>query len=335
MGFIKKTKKFFFFFCVLIFVLFILSIGKNYQPDELVYGATFSQKHSQWLVGEKWRDNYLQVLDDLQVRRLRIPAYWDVIQKNDSEHFDFSNFDWMIKEAEKRDAKIILAVGYRLPRWPECHLPTWAKSLDQKNQEEKVLSYIKNTIQKYKDSPAIMAWQIENEPFLRLFGECPTFNQDFLDQEISLVKELDSRPVVVTDSGELSLWIPAAKRADIFGTSMYLNTYSKNLKSYVHYPIGPRFFHFKKNLAGLFAKPKKWIVIEMQAEPWGPVSYTELSEKDKGRSMDLEKFRAMMAFGQKTGFREFYLWGAEWWYWEKEIKNNPAYWQEAKNLFAK
>ena len=49
--------------------------------------------------------------------------------------------------------------------------------------------------------------------------------------------------------------------------------------------------------------------------------------------MNLEKFRDIIDFSSKTGFRQFYLWGVEWWYWEKEKNNNQTLWEEAKKLF--
>jgi len=144
---------------------------------------------------------------------------------------------------------------------------------------------------------------------------------------------LDSRPIVITDSGELSFWVESARRADIFGTSMYLNTYSARTKSYIHYPITPGFFHFKKNIVSLFAHPKDWIVIEMQGEPWGPAGVTELSAADQAKTMNLEKFQNILEFGRQAGFKDFYLWGAEWWAWEKDVKGNSSYWDYAKTLF--
>ena len=92
---------------------------------------------------------------------------------------------------------------------------------------------------------------------------------------------MDTRDIVVTDSGELSLWVPAAKRADIFGTTLYRDTYSQLLKAYVHYPIEPGFFRFKKNISRLFANPQKWVVIELQAEPWGPRPFQYLSQEER------------------------------------------------------
>jgi hypothetical protein len=138
---------------------------------------------------------------------------------------------------------------------------------------------------------------------------------------------------MLTDSGELSIWVPAAKRADIFGTTMYRDTYSDTLNRYIHYPIEPGFFRFKKNIARLFARPEKWIVVELQAEPWGPRPYQELSQEERNKTMNLAKFREILEFSRQAGFREFYLWGVEWWYWEKVINNNNSLWEEAKGLF--
>jgi len=322
------------FLAVFIFLILVLvfSRGKVYGRTELSYGITYSPKQARSL-GLDWQQTYLAVLDELGVKHLRLPAYWDEVEKNQGE-FDWTDLDWQIAEAGKRDAKIVLAIGGRLPRWPECHFPAWAKNATKTERHAEILDYEKAVITRYKDSPAITAWQVENEPFLSsYFGECPSLDKEFLDEELAMVRSLDARPIVITDSGELSLWYGAASRADIFGTTMYRDTYSRVLKRYIHYPIGPGFFIFKKNVISLFAHPKDWLVIELQAEPWGPISYQEMSREERDKTMSLEKFGSMMEFARQAGFREFYLWGAEWWYWEKTTQNNPIFWEEAKKLF--
>ena len=318
---------------LIFFVFFLLSFGRVYEKDEVRYGLTFSQKQAIDL-GLDWKDLYILILDDLGVDKLRLSAYWDEIESID-DNFYWDDLDWQIKEASKRNVQIILAVGGRLPRWPECHIPEWAESLEKNKREIQTLEYIKLTINRYKDNENILAWQIENEPFLSNFGECPDLDPDFLDKEIELVKYLDSRQIVITDSGELSAWVPAAKRADIFGTTMYRKTYSSLLQAYVSYPIEPSFFKVKRNLAKLFAKPDKWIVIELQAEPWGPKPFQYLSSEERARTMDYDKFVEMIEFSRQTGFEEFYFWGVEWWYWEKINQNNSQIWEEAKLLFSK
>ena len=326
-------KKISVFLILLFFVFFLLSIRHVYKQNELKYGLTFSQKQAIDL-GLDWKELYLFMLDDLQVKNLRLSAYWDEIESVDND-FYWDDLDWQIEEAQKRNVDIILAIGGRLPRWPECHIPAWAEKIDKDKREVETLDYIRFTVERYKNNKNIIAWQIENEPFLANFGECPKLDPNFLDKEIALVRSLDDRQIVITDSGELSTWVSAAKRADIFGTTMYRKTYSNLLRAYVSYPIKPSFFRLKRNLVSLFAKPDKWVVIELQAEPWGPVPFQNLDADERARTMDYDKFKDIIEFSRQTGFKEFYLWGVEWWYWEKTTQNNPALWNEAKELFVK
>ncbi|MCX6795987.1 MAG: beta-galactosidase [Candidatus Falkowbacteria bacterium] len=310
----------------------MLSRGHIYQPAELSYGVTFSSYQAKSL-GLDWQDLFTKILDELKVRKIRLSAYWNEIEPQPG-NYHWQELDWEIQEAGKRNAQIILAVGGRLPRWPECHFPGWANDLPKEERQAKTLQYIAETVNHYKGYANIVAWQVENEPFLIKFGECPPLDKDFLDQEIALVRSLDNRrQIVLTDSGELSLWLPAARRADIFGTTMYRDTYSKVLGSYVHYPLTPGFFRFKKNIVSLFAHPQKWMIIELQAEPWGPVQYQDLSPIEREQTMNLQKFKDILEFSRLAGFKEFYLWGVEWWYWEKAQNNNDGLWSEAKILF--
>ena len=316
---------------IIFFLAFLLSRGYIYKKEELQYGVTFSQKQAIDL-GLNWQETYLAIFQDLGVKKIRLSAYWDEIEKTKDEYFT-NDLDWQIKIASENNAKIILAVGNRLPRWPECHTPEWVNKLNKQEKEKKLLEYIEFVITKYKNNLNITNWQIENEPFLPHFGKCPEPDANLLNKEITLAKKLDNRKIIITDSGELSLWIPAAKRANIFGTTMYRDTYSEKLKRYIHYPIEPGFFRFKKNITRLFANPSKWLVIELQAEPWGPKPFQYLSKAERDKTMNLKKFKEIIEFSSKTGFKEFYLWGVEWWYWEKTIQQDDSLWKEAKKLY--
>jgi len=311
-------------------VLFILSLSPTYRPSEIEYGVTFSSKQSRNL-GLDWRAVYLAMLDDLNIQKLRLPVYWDELEQQRGQ-YNWNDLDWQIDQAEKRNIELILAVGQRVPRWPECHLPNWVNDLSEQNRQAATIEHIKQTISRYKNRPSVRIWEVENEPFLPYFGMCPPFKKDFLDQEIKEVRSLDTRPILITDSGELSTWVMAAKRGDIFGTTMYRDTYSRALHSYIHYPITPTFFKVKKNLANLFAAPADWIVIELQGEPWGREAFQTLTQAERDRTMNQKKFKEMVSFSQQSGFKTFYWWGVEFWYWEKQ-KGNSFYWDEAKKLF--
>ncbi len=320
------------FIIVIIFVIWFLGSGTVYPQNEIAYGLTFSKKRAADL-GFDWKQMYLAMVNELGVKKLRLVAYWDDIESQ-SGNYDFSDIDWQLEIARQNGIEVILAMGARLPRWPECHYPAWAKDLPAGERADHLYDYLAETIARYKSDKTIIAWQIENEPFLPHFGDCPKLDKSVLDQEIALTKRLDSRPIVVTDSGELSFWIEAAKRADIFGTTMYRDTYSKKLGAYIHYPISPAFFHYKKNITALFAHPKDWIVIELAAEPWTPIDYQFVPKEERDKTMSYDKFNEMLEFSRLAGFKTFYLWGVEYWYWEKAKNQDSSFWDKAKLLFA-
>jgi hypothetical protein len=293
--------------------------SREKPPEKFSYGVSFSQKYAQEL-GLDWKKTYLAVLDDLGARRLRLMAYWDLIEPEEG-NYNFSDLDWQVEEAGKRGAEIILVIGRKLPRWPECHIPSWAKG-----DREAVLKIIEKVVKRYRDNPAIKYWQVENEPLLGRFGICPKPDPKLLDREVHLVKAFDDRPVIITDSGELSTWWRASRRADIFGTTLYRITWNKYLK-YVHYILPPWTYRLR---AKIIRKPV--MIVELQGEPWGPKSIPEMDLKEQSKSMNIDKFRQVIEYEKKTGIAEVYLWGAEWWYWLKEKHNDRRIWEEAKRL---
>ena len=291
-------------------------------------GVTFSMRNATDM-GLDWKETYTAILDDLKIRNIRIPVYWDLVEPQDGK-YDFSDVDWQLNEAQKRNAKIILVVGQKVPRWPECFIPSWTSN-DNPDKLDKLIEFEKTVVERYKNDPEIAYWQVENEPFLN-FGICPPLSTDQLDKEIAAVRSVDAtHPIIVTDSGELSFWIQAAKRADVFGTTMYTNVYSRKV-GYWRYPIGPNFFKFKEFLVRLFTGQKNIIVVELQGEPWidGWIGDAPLTEQFK--SMNVQMLQDHVNFARETGINKIYLWGVEWWYWLKVKQNHPELWNEAKQL---
>jgi len=291
----------------------------------VVYSRIFAEQ-----MGLDWKETYLTIVEDLKPKYLRLPVYWQDIEQERGK-FNFGYYDWMMGIAEKKNVKVILVIGRKTPRWPECHLPSWLDKNNPESQKEPVLRLIENVVERYKDRPNLYAWQVENEPFLP-FGDCPLLGGNFLDREIAKVKELDpGHPVVVTDSGELSAWLPAAKRADIFGTTMYRIVHSPRF-GYVEYPLPPRFFWLKANIVHLFSPGKPITVSELQAEPWGPKLLYDISVEEMMKTMNFPQFQKNIEYAKQVGFPEIYLWGAEWWYWMKTVQGDARYWDYAKEV---
>jgi hypothetical protein len=309
------------------FVFFIIIFGYLPAPRDAAFGVTFSTKQAEAL-NLDWRKTYEAILQELGVKRLRLVAYWDEIESEPGK-FDFSKLDIQFARAEQHNAQVILAIGRKVPRWPECHIPSWA--LEGENHKAALLAYLPVIVERYKTSPSLRMWQIENEPLFP-FGECPPDDESLLDREIALVRQLDPKhPVLVTDSGEVSFWTKVASKGDVLGVTMYRVTWNPILK-YRTYPFPARVYRAKAALIR-FLYNIETIGIELQLEPWVPsVPISKHSFAEQEKSIDLGRFRDTVQYAKRARLREHYAWGAEWWYWAKE-QGRPEFWEEAKKLF--
>jgi len=316
---------------IIILVMALFFIGNPPKPEKIIWGVNFSQKHAQNLELD-WKESYSALIDELGVRNIRLAVNWDLIEPGKGK-YDFSDLDWQVTKAEEKGVNIVPAIGMKTPRWPECHVPQWAKNLSKEDQQKEILEMLKEIVKRYNGSSSIKKWQVENEPFFP-FGECQWADKDFLKKEIDLVKSLDEqkRPIVISDSGEGSLWVEAAKLGDIVGVTMYRKVWFSQFKNYIDYRLPPIFYWRKAEIIKAFFN-KKVICIEFQAEPWGPKLLYDTSLEEQGKTMNLAQFQKNIEFAKKTGFDEFYLWGGEWWYWMKEKQNKPEIWNEAGKLF--
>ncbi|MBW6441060.1 cellulase family glycosylhydrolase [Patescibacteria group bacterium] len=307
----------------------IVALAMPRQNMKVVYGVTFSKAFAQHL-GLNWQETYLALLDDAGVKKMRLPSYWNEIE-NEQEKFFFEDLDWQIYEAEKRGVDIVLSLGQKQPRWPECHIPGWAKEIEETERQNRLIKYITTTVNRYKDKENITAWQVENEPFLP-YGECPKLDKKFLDREISKVKELDSRPIIISDSGELGTWYSAAKRADILGTTLYRIVWDDRF-GYIHYPTPSVTYRLKAAIIMFITGVDRIIIVELQGEPWGPKMISETPLDEQYKSMGPEQFQENIAYVRKIEFSEAYLWGGEWWYWLKTVQGDDRIWNLAKDAF--
>jgi len=313
-----------------VFIVYFF-VGFAYPAKNMTWGVNYSVKQTEFLKIDA-RETYLAMLDDLGARNVKIAVYWDLIEKEKGK-YDFEELDWQMKEAEKRNASVILAVGMKVPHWPECHLPQWARDLDKEGQQQAILDMLQTTVSRYKDSSSLAAWQVENEPLLR-FGACPWYDEDFWRREIAFVKINDTaHPVITTDSGELSFWLRSSMSgADIVGVTTYKKVWQQQLRMYVSYIFPSVFYHRRAEVVkGLFNKDV--IGTELQAEPWCANSIMNSSLKEQAQTMNLKQFKKNVDFARKTGIDTFYFWGAEWWYYMKTVNNDSSIWDEAKQLF--
>jgi len=315
---------------LVILALVIFNWPVRSKNEKMAFGISYSPVFAK-SIGLDWQKSYTDILDGLEVKKVRLASYWNQVEKEKGK-YDFSETDWLLDEAQKRNVKVVLSYGIKVPRWPECFIPSFYMN-DKAEREQALLKYEFALIERYKKYENIEMWQAENEPFLP-FGSCPSqaIDGDLVSREVAQTKLLDpSRPVMVTDSGELSLWYQAAKRADVFGTTLYRTIYKPQL-GYFNYPIGPNFFRTKALFIKIFANQKNIVISELQGEPWGPKWLSDMSLEEQYKSMSPQKLVDIADYARKTKFSEAYLWGAEWWYWLKTQKGESAMWDAAKKI---
>lgn len=309
-------------------------LAQKPAPDAITYGMSFNTLYAREL-GLDWRETYDVIIDELGVRHFRLAAHWPMVEPQPGV-YNFSELDYQISRAEEVGATVILSVGRRLPRWPECHVPDWARELSVEAQQAALLEKIKQVVTRYQNSPAVIWWQVENEPFLEVFAfdHCGKLDVAFLDKEIALVKSLDgTRPILVTDSGNLGTWFGAYSRGDIFGTSVYVHLWNPEFGP-LRTIVPPWFYRVKDNVMALLYGEKTSVLIELSVEPWLIEPIVQAPLEVQFSRMNLEKFEEIIEYAVHTRYDRQYLWGAEWWYW-LHLQGRSEMWERGKRLFLK
>lgn len=329
-------------FLMVVFVALSTSLliwsHKSKANEKLVWGVNFSESQASYL-GLDPRATYSNIISDLGAKHIKIHINWNATQP-EAGIFNFESLDWMIAEAEKNNVELILVIGMKTGRWPECHTPNWFKQVPETKRPSEIIRYVTTIVGRYADAEAVKYWQIENEPFLE-FGTCPDWYYEagttLLEAEVAAVRALDTnRPIIVSESGELSSWTTAAEIADIVGVTMYRSSWDASAKTFGLNPytfLAPQFYSAKAAIIETYYQ-KPVISIELQAEPWASKGLADASQVEQAKSMNVELFNENIEFAKEANLGAYYFWGAEWWYSQKQNHNKPEIWEEAKKILA-
>ena len=277
----------------------------------------------------------MDALLNIGVKQFRLVSYWSDGEPNQGQ-YDFTQLDWQFQKAEAAHAKIILTIGLRQPRWPECHIPNWASQEPTSVWEPQLNAYMSAVMERYKSSPSLQSYQLENEYFLHGFGTCTNYDRSRLIDEYSLVKSLDSVHPVIIPRSDNAIGIPVNKpQPDEFSISIYRRVWDATVSHrYLEYPYPAWYYGF---LAGWqkIADHKDMMIGELQAEAWAPhgesITQTNLAEQNK--SINAKRLSDVFNYGKATGMRSIDLWGSEYWYYRLVVLKDPSLWNVAKQEF--
>lgn len=309
-------------------------------------GASFSCRQVRYLGGD-CAQAFAALLDDVGARHVRLSLYWSDVERTPG-NYDFSETDTLVQAAAARGADVLLTLGIKAQRYPEVYVPGWLQQdaaypegtvLDAvPGVREAALAFVTAAVAHYREQPAIIAWQVENEPFIKNFDKIRgwTVSPAMTAAEVRLVHELDTsrRPVVVTHSSWTIYdrrWRDALRLGDVLGQNVFTKkAWIRDWWYFFPYRMGP----FVPDLPGQAASARRaqkqlWIT-ELQAEPEERRSLTAL-DAATAHSISPRLLAQNAALARRSGAARVYLWGAEWWY-RLHTHGDDGLWQEARAL---
>ena len=319
-------------------------------------GTSFSPVRAGYL-GLDYRSAFKR-LEAMHFRVIRLSSYWDQV---DSEGYD--QLDWLMNEAQRARQPIVLTVGMKALGWPEFFVPASVTDLATLNQGQDVasdsslraatLAFVEATVLRYRDNPALVGWQIENEPFNRAGPQRLWIDAGFLRDEISSVRQLDGhhRRLIVNAFSHFNLVFDQASARQGFDLRQWLGFDADSaerdslavlnrgdvLGLDVYTAIGYQFLgqdhlsradgDWPERLARVRELAKRqgkqaWIT-EAQAEPWESAedSYTD------PKSTNPAAIRSIFENLKDAGYGTVLFWGSEYWLWRAD--NGDPRWIDA------
>lgn len=307
-------------------------------------GTSFSHRHSKELGIDPVKA--MAEIAALEFDTIRLGCYWSDIEKNRGE-YDFSETDKMVSACEKEKTDVVLTVGMKSFRWPEYYLPSWVTGAgiirrglvyDKGNSFllENTLGFIEKCVLRYRASPSVKIWQVENEPFDPAGYGQSRISTDFLKSEVDLVKKIEpGKKVMVTVWGnELTkrgVYKEAASVADIVGLNIYLRQPASVLFGLHHVYSGPADStdSIIKTAGAIIGKNKDFWLAELQSEPWETDG--TVTRKNNPPSMLPEHIPGNFDYAAKLNPSTTLLWGSEWWLYRK-MKGDRRYWDEIAKI---
>lgn len=319
-------------------------IKKDYRPR---YGISYSFEQAGWF-GVDPRSDYVRMLEEYKFDWIRLPFFWNqMVDKDGSFNKNFEDLKFAIGEAQKRDVKVIVAIGAKVPYFPEYH---WPKEIEDKVRfgevigadhavTDDILAIDEKVVSELAPFDNVAFWQVENEP---LIGNVNKWKIDasLVAKEADVVRKTDfgNRPIILNHAAtgfydnSWQTLLPILKKGDVFAVNAFFKTKGTDLISakilgkeihvlwpnHLVWPVhswfvfSPDFSKIKKEtvIAGI----DLW-VLEMQAEPY--IKKVE-EAKDPLLSFEPEDISAADKFLRSYGIKSIGFWGVHFWQYRKE-----------------
>ena len=286
-----------------------------------------------------------RLLTETGARHVRVNVEWSQVEPEEGR-FDFGLVDALLAAAEENGAHVLLGVGIKGQRAPEFYIPDWVSKRTTLREGEVIsddpaihdaaLAMVAAVVRHVAVSPAVEAWQAENEPYVASArSEGWTLSRQYVTEVVETIRANDpqARPVSINHAQHWVFdqrWRDALADSDVLAASLYpFRNYSVLGLHFVANIVefGPLGSNYR--LQGRLAHEagKQFWITELQAEPWTDGDARLISPENPSPNLSPAKLRTNIDYGRRAGADRLYLWGAEWWLFEEQ-RYGDSRWME-------
>ncbi|MFN8507961.1 MAG: beta-galactosidase [Dehalococcoidia bacterium] len=271
---------------------------------------------------------------------VRISAEWSEVEPAPGR-YDFTLLDALLGAAERNGAKVLLTVGMKAQRHPEWYIPGWMTDRTGGLEGGETISDVPElragaiamaaaVVRHASQSPAIDAWGADNEPFVvSARGEHWQdwrLGRDYITELVTTIHANDpaGRPVSVNHGQHFVMdrrWRWALEAGDVLATSIYPFRNDSILGRPVVLPIleiGPLAPNYAHQARSAHDAGKGFWITELQGEPWTDYDVHLVSPANPSPNLDVRKFERNLEYARRSGADRAYLWGGEWWLYQRD-----------------
>src|SRR2546429_8595990 len=149
---------------------------------------------------------FRQVLD-MGFGLVRVSAHWDELDDG-----RWRPLEVLLEAAERVGQPLLVTVGMKAIRWPEFYVPPALAGRAMNELRGPLLEFVTTTVERYRGSPAVVAWQVENEPLNRAGLRRLAIPIELLAAEVAAGRPGGTRPPVPTAFTHFHLLVASASR---------------------------------------------------------------------------------------------------------------------------
>jgi hypothetical protein len=354
-----------------LFLLVQLSWAHSGTPANPEIGINFSCNQAEYLLLEdpargaagyvsddragrnEWcADTLSRLLSETGARHVRLSLEWSEVEPEQGQ-FDFGLLDALLSAARDNGARVLLGVGIKGQRAPEFYIPGWVSAQTNLGQGEVIsddpairdaaLTMVRAVVKHTSGSPAVEAWQAENEPYVdSARSDRWSLSRAYVEEVVAAIRANDPQghPVSINHAQH---WVFDQRWRDALGDSDVLAASLYPFRNYniagIHFvanivEFGPLGSNYR--LQGRLAHEagKQFWITELQAEPWTDGDARLISPPHPSPNLSPAKLRQNIEYGRRAGADRLYLWGAEWWLFEEERYGDSRWMETVKAAVA-